>query len=118
MVRRYVHETGVQTFALQILENEQFKFDFINRMADLINTALHPDHVVSELDRFRAIYEPEMPEYINRWNRPRNMSQWLSEIERIQYVAERRPRYLIREIQEHFGIPATAGLTEIGRASC
>src|SRR5690625_7851257 len=39
------------------------------------------------------------------------MSQWLSEIERIQYVAERRPRYLIREIQEHFGIPATAGLT-------
>lgn len=103
--------TWANTLLRNLLENEQFKFDFINRMADLINTALHPDHVVSELDRFRAIYEPEMPEYINRWNRPRNMSQWLSEIERIQYVAERRPRYLIREIQEHFGIPATAGLT-------
>src|SRR5690625_703102 len=61
--------TWANTLLRNLLENEQFKFDFINRMADLINTALHPDHVVSELDRFRAIYEPEMPEYINRWNR-------------------------------------------------
>src|SRR5690625_7436044 len=76
--------TWANTLLRNLLENEQFKFDFINRMADLINTALHPDHVVSELDRFRAIYEPEMHEYINRWYRARNISQFLSQISKIQ----------------------------------
>lgn len=99
------------TLLRNLLENEQFKYDFINRMADLLNTAFHPDHVVSELNRFTEIYEPEMREYINRWNRPRNMSQWRTEIGGIQRVAERRPRYLLREIQEHFDIPSTAEFT-------
>lgn len=99
------------TLLRNLLENDSFRYEFINRMADLLNTAFHPDHVVSELNRFAEIYEPEMREYINRWTRPRTMSAWRSEVDNIRYVAERRPRYLLQEIQEHFGIPSTADIT-------
>jgi hypothetical protein len=102
--------TWANTLLRNLLENEQFKNSFINRMADLLNTAFLPERVIFELHKIAAIYEPEMPEYITRWNRPVNMNRWHNYIIQIQDFAEQRPVFLNREIIEHFYLSSTINL--------
>lgn len=99
------------TILRNLLENEKFKHDFINRMGDLLNSAFKTERVIHELNSYTEIYEPEMPEYINRWNRPVNMNRWRTEIDGLYDFAENRPKHLINEILHHFDIPSTVDIT-------
>jgi len=69
----------------RLLQNEGFFTQYINRYADLLNTGLHCDTLVSLLNEFEANMLPEMPRHTVRWGgnvpnwqlRVNNMKQWV-----------------------------------------
>jgi hypothetical protein len=53
-----------------LIENEAFKTNFINRSADLMNTAFKSSRVSQFIQQTETDVDPEMPEHINRWRYP------------------------------------------------
>lgn len=85
-----------------LLENESFKYDFINRMADHLNTSFRTDRVLGIIDELQEQIEPEMPNYMLRWGRPERMNQWRGFVNTMRDFAERRPDFLRQNILNHF----------------
>ncbi len=92
------------------LRNNSFRHSFINRFADLLNTAFHPDRVVAEIDAMYEVLEPHMPEHVNRWRGPETMQEWEDEVASMRDFARKRPEAQRQHITSHFNLP---GLTEL-----
>lgn len=54
----------------KLLENNEFKEEFISRFADLMNSYFHSNRVVSKINSMKTVLEPELPEHIFRWKAP------------------------------------------------
>lgn len=60
-----------QTLPLrEMLRSTHFRPNFINRFADLLNTAFMPERLESILDAFDDQIDPYMQEHYERWHRP------------------------------------------------
>jgi hypothetical protein len=66
----------------KLLQNEDFFWDYVNRYADLLNTALHCDTLNALLDQFEANMLPEMPGQFTRWGG--NMAAWQQNVQDIR----------------------------------
>ena len=93
------------------LRNVSFRHTFINRFADLLNTAFHPDRVEAEIDAMYDVLKPHMPEHINRWRGPETMQDWESEVASMRDFARKRPAAQREHIVSHFRLPGTVDLT-------
>ena len=61
-----------QTFPLRaLLSSSSFKTSFINRFADLLNTAFEPTYLHDKFDSITALIDPYMEEHYRRWHRPK-----------------------------------------------
>ncbi len=80
----------------QMMENSEFRNQFINTFADLFNTIFKPDRFSSIVDSLANILEPEMPYHVERWANtcslcPGNwigdginsMDEWYEELDRL-----------------------------------
>ena len=93
------------TFLLRnLLNNESFKNDFINRFADLMNTTLKSENVVAIIDSIETALQPEMQEHIDRWRRPVDMNEWHENVQRMRTFAQQRPTFLRIYIRDHFDL--------------
>ena len=90
------------------LENPLFRTKFINRFADLLNTALSRDQALDELDAFETTYAPGMGEHQNRW--PTGLN-WSNEVSRLRGYLQVRTDAVRGHIVGTFGLPGTANLT-------
>ncbi len=62
------HHTDMSTFLIRnLLKNDEFKNQFINRFIFLMNTTFYPDTVLNKIDEFEKKYEPEVEKNFNRW---------------------------------------------------
>lgn len=105
VTRETVHNMEWPNLILRnLLENESFKHDFINRMADQLNTAFQPDRVVGIMDSLQKLIEPEMENYGHRWHYPTSLDNWQSFIDPMIEFAENRPYHLRQNILNHFDI--------------
>lgn len=100
------------TFLLRsLLENNEFKNQFINTFADRINTIFKPELVIEKIEIMKSIYYPNVEKHILRWNlHSRRVENWLEEIEKMKRFAAERPRYVIQHIIECFGLKGTANI--------
>jgi hypothetical protein len=68
---RWVFEHRAGTFHSELLRglmgNAEFKRGFVNRMADLMNTAFAPEAFQAEVDRITTAYEGEIQDHFTRW---------------------------------------------------
>ena len=87
-----------------LLENDSFKRNFINRVADHLNSSFKPQRVTAIMDSLQALIEPEMAEHIHRWSRPVNMGQWRFFAESMRRHARARPQKLRENIRSHFSL--------------
>lgn len=94
-----------------LLENKSFKVDFINRMADHLNTSFQTERVLDVIDSFQTLISPEMPQFIERWQHPTRLGQWNGFVNGLRRFAEERPGYLWQNILDHFGIESTETFT-------
>jgi hypothetical protein len=77
-------------FLRSLTLNAGFRTRFVNRFADLLNSAFHPDHVVATLDSMAAVMHPYMAEHIERWGEPTSIEIWEQELERMRQFGRQR----------------------------
>lgn len=94
-----------------LLENESFRHDFINRMADHLNTSFQTDRVLDIIGRYQDQIAPEIPQFIDRWQYPTHVGQWRGFVNIMRDFAERRPEALWQNILTHFEIESTKTIT-------
>jgi hypothetical protein len=93
-----------------LLDNENFKKRFINRIADHLNTAFLPSRVHHVLDSLKAKIDPEISEHIHRWGQPVSKSWWNSNVQVMYTNASSRPAYVRQHIKDHFDIEGLINL--------
>lgn len=93
------------TFLLQnFLENKSFRTDFINRFADLLNTAFQPERVISVIDDMQAAIDPVMDAHIERWRRPGSRATWLNNVNVMRNFAHQRPDHMRSHLRSQFDL--------------
>jgi hypothetical protein len=82
------------------LKNESFRQAFVNRFSDYLNTSLMPDRVLTKIDSFQQLLEPEMARHIARWNL--SNKEWHRQIGVLQNFARLRPGYMRQHLMAAF----------------
>lgn len=86
------------------LANENYRFSFINRYADLMNTVFRPEILAREVDRTIEELEPEMPQHFGRWNWP-GFDVWRNNrVLKLYEYLENRPDYAREDLREYFSL--------------
>ena len=85
----------------KLVENQKFKFSFINRFADMLNTTFVGSSVVSHIDSIAAIVQPEIQRHYNRWNTP-SPGGWETAVQTMRNFATNRVAYVQSHINQQF----------------
>jgi len=93
----------------RLLENQKYRFYFINRLADLLNTTLSPGHVIKEIDERAAVMGPDIRFETQRWGT--TVAQWWSNVERMKRYAQLRPDIVRQHVVEFF--PEATGIVRL-----
>ena len=101
-------------------QNEQWRFDFVNRMCDLMNSTFNHKRMSEKIEEIDEIFSPEMQEHTERWRYPSNsetlaerqyeipsMNKWNETIEGLGTFNDNRKRKIITHMQEEFDITDT-----------
>ncbi|MDF1519296.1 MAG: CotH kinase family protein [Brevefilum sp.] len=88
-----------------LMKNPDYQIAFINRYADLLNTAFLPEQFLSEIDSMAAALEGDIEKHIVRWSSMNNsIDQWHANIDVIREFAIKRPDVVRSHILETFGL--------------
>jgi len=97
------------TFLLRkLLENNQFKTDFINYFADHLNTTFLPEVVRKYIEELKKNIESEMHDHLDRWGG--NYYNWENEIQVMINFGLNRVNYIRNHIREQFNLSSTYSL--------
>ena len=89
------------TFLLRkLLENPDFRRQFVTRFADHLNTSFHPDRVNTAVEAIYQALAPEMDRHLNRWRIPGN--KWKDQVDIIRNFALERPEHVRMHLMEMF----------------
>jgi len=101
-----------------LLDNPQFRNQFINHAADLVNTIFLPSRGHALLDSLDAIIRSEIPRHHERWqsdptigNAFMNQDRREYHLELIHSFADERPAFFRQHVMDRFGISGTGSLT-------
>ncbi len=104
----------------KLLENDNFKDDFIDRFEELLNTTLSQENVICHINYFESNMEAHMEEYMARIQ-GNSLSYWYNKIDEAREFAALRPCFLQDQIMEEFGVMIDVGdctLLENYQAEC
>lgn len=73
----------------KLIENQTWKRDFINRMADQMNTLYQPTRINNRISEFQTTYQPEMQQHFNKWNGGW-AGNWIPNINKMRSFANNR----------------------------
>lgn len=93
-----------------LLQNSEFRNQFINRFADNINTTFDTQRVNQEIDEMKAGLEKAMPEHIDRWQ---GITNWDSNVEKVRTFAKDRPANMRKFIVDKFKAYGVNGTSNI-----
>jgi len=111
---RYATRSGsANTFLFRaLLENKDFKENFINTFADHLNTTFREEVVINQINKFKGLYAPEVQEQINRWgNLGGSFEAWENNVDEMKEFAYIRPTFQCHHIIEYFDLPGSLKLT-------
>ncbi|MDG5800510.1 CotH kinase family protein [Marinilabiliaceae bacterium ANBcel2] len=87
-----------------LLENDDFRYLFLNTVADQLNSCFKKDFVHNTIDRFNDTLEPERDEHYNRW------SSGVDRGQSMKTFASQRPQYVRSQTQNQFNLSGTYNL--------
>jgi len=94
---------------VKCFDNEKFKFDFINRFSDLLNTTFHPSNVRVLIDSLVMGIEQDITFETYRWGS--SLREWRDNIDsRLNSFADERPQYVRNHIRLKFDLAGTVQL--------
>ncbi len=85
---------------VNLLKNESFKSEFMQRFAYHMNNTFTPERVLGVIDRMEAEIESEMPRHLQRWGG--SMASWRNQVQRLRNFAIQRPAIVLRHFQAKF----------------
>jgi hypothetical protein len=91
-----------------LIKNEEFKLNFINRLADCLNTTFLPSNVTEKINMMEDLYKPEFPEHFDRWNIPED---WENNIQNLRNFANLRTSYMYEHTVRYFNLSGLAKVT-------
>jgi hypothetical protein len=100
-----------QTFPLRaLLRSDEFRDGFINRFADLLNTAFQPKYLFEIIDGFHSTTAPYLYEHYRRWHRP-EPDIYNQHLQRLYNFSEHRIHHMRKHIREFFELDGSYKLT-------
>ncbi|MCX6150912.1 MAG: CotH kinase family protein [Ignavibacteriales bacterium] len=108
----------------KLLENPEYKKEFINRTADLLNTILSTDYTKQRINEFKLKIEPAMPKHIERWKNTFNevwwlgksidtMQEWYDNIQVANNFANNRQDFLRQQYVNEFILKSGVGIINL-----
>ncbi len=85
----------------KLVVNTKFKFKFINRFADMLNTTFVGASVVAKIDSIAALIQPEISRNYSRWNNP-GPSQFDNSVQTMRTFAINRVPFVQTHINDQF----------------
>ncbi|MEY3501378.1 MAG: hypothetical protein RL308_3051, partial [Bacteroidota bacterium] len=95
----------------KMLENNDFKIEFINRFADLLNTSFLSSRIITKMNEMKTVLAPEVPEQSARWAVPIDNGDWNYFINFETNFANARPSIQRDHIRLQFGITSNLNAT-------
>ena len=91
----WYNNTWSTIYFRKLMEHEDFKNDFINQYAHIMNTALHPDTIIAAVNHFENVYRNELPRSKSELpkhfkNVPIPMGKWLKKVDHFRSFARKR----------------------------
>ncbi len=93
----------------KLLQNKDFKLQFINRFADHLNTTFKVETVKTALSEKYNWLKPEMPRHLERWRL--SSRSWYKHLAIMKTFAEKRPEYLEKFLNQKFDIGESLSLS-------
>ncbi len=106
-----------------LLTNDSFRGYFINRYADLLNTAFFNLNMIRTTESFYNEMLPEMTRNFNLWGTgnspfapvliqaPMDVSIWRDNINTLEVIQAVRPYYVFTQVQSQFAMTSLVGVT-------
>lgn len=109
-----LHDDSLSYLAIfyqELLKNEQFKRDYTNRFADLMNTLFLEEEYIALFDSLMSKMEPEMLRHGERWDH--NTETWLHGYftENIREFIEDRAPFMRQFLREEYSLGAYDTIT-------
>lgn len=86
---------------LQGMQNNRFHDYFINRFADVMNTAYLPDRILTLEETFYDLIAPEMPLQFNRWGDPNAVPQQMNDLYNNHMTFRTQLFYRNQQVRNH-----------------
>jgi Leucine-rich repeat (LRR) protein len=97
-----------------LLENDEFRYQFINTMADLINSIFRSEYIIQKIENTRSILAPEILEHLKRWNYDNSsIEDWNENIQVMVTFAKERPELQLHHLNKFFSLPGTVEINLI-----
>lgn len=93
----------------KLLTNPQFKSFYINRYADLLNTAFKCDSIMDHFNHFKNILTPEMPRQIAKWGG--TLAEWNKNMDTLQSKIQRRCSFIESKITDCYNVSGPHQIT-------
>ncbi len=124
MYNSYAYQNNTLSFALQsygydwpnpdwstlllrsMLKNIEFRNQFINRFADMLNTTFVTEKVIKHIDSLANGIKDEIAAHMVRWNGDEKI--WQTDINTMKSFATYRPQYMRSYILAQFNLSGTA----------
>lgn len=96
-------------FLRKLVQNVEFKNNFINCFADLSNTVFRSTEVINKINLMASIIQPEITRHAARWNQF-NYNTWLNNVQVLRNFASQRINFLRSYFSQQFGL---SGLSQV-----
>ncbi len=83
-----------------LLQNEQFKADFISITSTLLNTNFRTKRIEKRIDEFKSIYSSEISRHYERWG----FKNWDYEVDKLYEFAQDRKGYFVEQMKRYFDL--------------
>lgn len=104
-------ETPDKVLFTYLLNNDDFKDQFINRFADMLNSTFVVERIIDVIDDMAAVIADDIAEHIDRWGTVPSLHHWRSQIEGIKSYVHERPEHQIKHMKDYFSLSGTYELT-------
>jgi hypothetical protein len=81
------------------MRNDERKLQFVKRYAEVLNTTLTTQNLLSIFDNLVASMKDEMPRTIAKWGSPSSMNSWNQQISVLRDRIENRRKYIIDQLK-------------------
>lgn len=94
-----------------LIKNSEFRREFINTSADLLNSWFREARVAAEVESLRSAIAPAIPEHLLRWQTQVSSNAWAAQVRVLGTFASQRPIYLRQQYIAELKLAGYAPLT-------